>query len=193
MTNLLIDFISKYIDLDKNEKDVINSLDIFYSQKKGDILLKENEKSNKGYFVIKGCIRQYYNVDGNEKTTAFYTELEGLTPTCVLTNKPSEYYISCVEDSILLISTPDMEKEVFEKFPKFEKLCRILSEENLSKQQIDFDSFKISSPEERYLNLLNKKPDLIQRIPQHQLASFLGVKPQSLSRIKARIIEKTKQ
>ncbi|WP_147676925.1 Crp/Fnr family transcriptional regulator [Algibacter pacificus] len=192
MTNLLFDFISKYINLNKHEKDVINSLGIFSSKKKGDILLKENEKSNKGYFVLKGCIRQYYNVDGNEKTTAFYTELEGLTPTCVVTKEVSEYYISCVEDSILLMSTPEMEKEVFEKFPKFEKLCRILAEENLSKQQIDFDRFKISSPEERYLNLLNNRPDLIQRIPQHQLSSFIGVKPQSLSRIKARIVEKNK-
>ena len=80
----------------------------------------------------------------------------------------------------------------FEKFPKFETLCRILSEDLLAKQQFDFDEFKTSSPEQRYLNLLERRPDLIQRVPQHQLASFLGIKPQSLSRLKSRILQKSK-
>ena len=145
-----------------------------------------------GYFVLKGCIRTYYIIGGEEKTTAFYTEMEGLTPACVINRKASEYYISCVEDSIITASNPDMEVEIFEKFPKFETLCRILSEELLVKEQINFDEFKTSSPEQRYLNLLQKKPDLIQRVPQHQLASYLGIKPQSLSRIRARILERSK-
>jgi hypothetical protein len=85
-----------------------------------------------------------------------------------------------------------MEVEIFSKFPKFETLCRILSEELLAKQQIDFDEFKTSSPEQRYLNLLQIRPDLVQRVPQHQLASYLGIKPQSLSRLRARIFEKSK-
>jgi DNA-binding MarR family transcriptional regulator len=95
-----------------------------------------------------------------------------------------------VEDSILTVTTPEMEAESFIKFPKFESLCRVLSEELLAKQQINFDEFKISSPEQRYLNLVQKRPDLIQRVPQHQLASYLGIKPQSLSRLRARIVEK---
>lgn len=64
-----------------------------------------------------------------------------------------------------------MEVEINNKFPKFETLCRILSEELLATQRIDFDEFKTSSPEQRYLNLIQKRPDLIQRVPQHQLAS----------------------
>lgn len=189
--NLLFDYISKFIHLDENEKKAIASLDIFHTTKKGQLLLKQGELSNQGYFVLKGCIRSYYIIEGEEKTTAFHTEMESLTPHCLVNNKPSEYYISCVEDSILLISTPEMETEMFQKFPKFESLCRVLSENILTKQQIDFDNFKISSPEKRYLNLLKNRPDLIQRVPQHQLASFLGIKPQSLSRIKARVFKKT--
>jgi DNA-binding MarR family transcriptional regulator len=80
--------------------------------------------------------------------------------------------------------------EINTKFPKFQVMCGVLSEELLAKQQINFDEFKTSSPEQRYLNLLQKRPDLIQRVPQHQLASYLGIKPQSLSRLRARIIEK---
>lgn len=190
MQNVLFDFISKYIALTEDEKDAILSLDLFRSVQKGTTLLKQGQKSKDSYFVLKGCIRVYYIIDGEEKTTAFYTELDALTPHCVMNNAPSEYFISCVEDSILTVSNSEMEAEINSKFPKFETMCRKLSEELLAKKQIDFDEFKTSSPEQRYLNLLQKRPDLIQRVPQHQLASYLGIKPQSLSRLRARILEK---
>ncbi|MGV3765703.1 MAG: Crp/Fnr family transcriptional regulator [Chitinophagaceae bacterium] len=192
MQDILFDFISKYISLTEDEKNAILSLDLFRSVKKGTILLKEGQKSNSSYFVLKGCIRTYYVLDSEEKTTAFYTEMEVLTPPCVISKTPSEYYISCIEDSILTISNADMEAEVNSKFPKFEIMCRILSEELLAKVKINFDEFKTSSPEQRYLNLIEKRPDLIQRVPQHQLASYLGITPQSLSRLRARISEKSK-
>lgn len=187
MQNILFDFISKYVTLTEEEKNAMLSLDLFRSVKKGTILLKEGQNSKNSYFVLKGCIRTYYILDGEEKTTAFYTEMEAFTPHCVLNKTPSQYYISCVEDTILTISNSDMEEEMNSKFPKFEIMCGKLSQELLAKQQIDFDEFKTSSPEQRYLNLLQKRPDLIQRVPQHQLASYLGIKPQSLSRLRARI------
>ncbi|HCR55086.1 MAG TPA: Crp/Fnr family transcriptional regulator [Cytophagales bacterium] len=190
MQDLLFDFISKYVTLTEAEKNAIVSLDLFRTLKKGTTILKKGQKSKDSYFVLEGCIRIYYIIDGDEKTTAFYTEMEALTPPCVVSKTPSEYYVSCVEDSILLISNSDMEAEINSKFPKFDLMCRKLSEELLAKQRIDFDEFKTSSPEQRYLNLLQKRPDLIQRVPQHQLASYLGIKPQSLSRLRARILEK---
>lgn len=190
MQTLLFNFLSKYVTLTEEEKNAIVSLDIFHSVKKGTILLKEGQKSKESYFVLKGCIRTYYEIDAEEKTTAFYTEMEALTPPCVINKTPSEYYVSCTEDCILLISNSDMEAEVNAKFPKFESLCKKLSEELLAKERMDFDEFKTSSPEQRYLNLLEKRPDLIQRVPQHQLASYLGIQPQSLSRLRARISEK---
>jgi CRP-like cAMP-binding protein len=190
MQDVLFDFISKYISLTEDEKNVLVSLDLFRSVKKGTILLKEGQKSKDSYFVLKGCIRTYYNIDGEERTTAFYTEMEAFTPPCVINKTPSENYVSCIEDSILLVSNSDMEVEVNNKFPKFDIMCKLFSEELLAKQRLDFDEFKTSSPEQRYLNLLQKRPDLIQRVPQHQLASFLGIKPQSLSRLRARIFEK---
>lgn len=192
MKTLLFDFISKYITLTEDEKNALLDLDLFHSVKKGTILLSEGQKSKESYFPLKGCIRTYYILDGEEKTTAFYTEMEALTPPCVISKTPSEYYVSCVEDCILLVSNSDMEAEVNRKFPKFDTMCRMLSEELLAKQRIDFDAFKTSSPEQRYLNLLQNRPDLIQRVPQHQLASYLGIKPQSLSRLRARIVEKDK-
>jgi CRP-like cAMP-binding protein len=193
MQDILLDFISKYVTLTEDEKNAIGSVDIFRSVKSGTILLSEGQNSKESYFVLKGCIRTYYVIEGEEKTTAFYTEMDAITPHCVINKSPSEYYISCIEDTILTVSNSDMEVEMNSKFPKFESLCRILSEERFVKQQIDFDKFKTSSPEQRYLNLLQNRPDLIQRVPQHQLASFLGIKPQSLSRLRARIMDKNKE
>lgn len=192
MQDLLFDFIAKYVSLTDDERNIIIAMNTFQSIKKGEILLREGQNSNEIYFVLKGCIRTYYMIDGVEKTTAFYTEMEGLTPHCVISKAPSEYYISCIEDSVITVSNPEMEVEIFSKFPKFESLCRVLSEELLVKQQINFDEFKTSSPEQRYLNLLQARPDLVQRVPQHQLASYLGIAPESLSRLRARIIEKEK-
>ncbi len=190
MQDILFGFIAKYVTLTEEEKNIILSLNLFRSVKKGTVLLQVGQKSSDSYFVLKGCIRTYYVFDGEEKTTAFYTEMEVLTPPCVISKTPSEYYISCIEDTILTVSNSGMEVVMNSKFPKFETMCRILSEELLAKQRIDFDAYKTSSPEQRYLDLLQKRPDLIQRIPQHQLASYLGIKPQSLSRLRARILPK---
>ena len=104
--------------------------------------------------------------------------------------KTISYYVACVEDSIILVSNDAIQKNSFEKFPRFESLCRIFSERQLAKNQSSFDHFKTSSPEERYLHLQNTRPDLIQRVPQYQLASYLGITPQSLSRLRSRIAVK---
>ena len=192
MQDILFDFISKYISLTEDEKNALLSLDLFHSVKKGTVLLKEGQNTQNNFFVLKGCIRSYYIKDGEEKTTAFYTEMEALTPPCVISKTPSDYYISCIEDCILLISNTDMSEEVNSKFPKFEIMCMKFSEELLAKERMDFDEFKTTSPEQRYLNLIQKRPDLIQRVSQHQLASYLGIKPQSLSRLRARIFKKDK-
>lgn len=193
MENIIFDFISKYITLTEEEKKDFILINTFKSYKKGTVLLKEGELSDESYFVLKGCVRIFYLLEGEEKTTEFYTELEGINPHCVVDKKPSSYYIACVEDCILTVGNPEMEAVMFEKFPKFETLFRKLTEELLVKQQINFDEFKTSSPEQRYLNLLEKRPDLIQRVPQHQLASYLGIIPQSLSRLRARILKKNKE
>lgn len=192
MQDLLFNFISKYITLSEEEKDAILSLNLFRSVKKGTILLQEGQKSKDSYFILKGCVRTYYIIEGEEKTTAFYTELDAFTPQCVITKTPSDCFVSCIEDTILTVSNTDLEIETNKKFPKFEIMCRMLSEELLAKQQIGFDAFKTSSPEQRYFNLLQKRPDLIQRVPQYMLASYLGITPQSLSRLRARIFEKSK-
>jgi CRP-like cAMP-binding protein len=190
MSQLLFDYLNQFMELTSEEQQVIAGLDLFQNLPKNTILLKEGQYSTSSYFVLNGCIRCYYLVDGEEKTTAFYTELQALEPPCAITRQPSDYYIACVEDSIILVANDAIQKETFEKFPRFESLCRIFSERQLADNQASFDHFKTSSPEERYLHLQNTRPDLIQRVPQYQLASYLGITPQSLSRLRSRLAEK---
>lgn len=189
MQNQLFDFIEKYMPLFEEEKKALSDLDIFRSFKKGTVLLKEGDIVKSGYFVIKGCLRSYYIIDGEEKTTAFSIEFESLTPVSGDDTSRAAHYVSCVEDSILTVGDPEMEKEMMEKFPRFEKLCLIMSEQLLVDNLASFADFKNSSPEQRYLNLLKTKPDLFQRAPHHQIASYLGMTPQSLSRIRKRVAQ----
>ena len=186
MKEELFDFLSKYMELSEAEKQVLTEFDLFHCYKKGNVLLQEGERSNKSYFVMKGCLRSYFIINGEEKTTEFYTELAPLMPLCTVQEKPSEYYIDCVEDSIVLVGTTDMEKEVFERFPRFETLCRLLSEDLLAQNLDSFHAYKNASATERYFKLVKERPGLVQRVPQYQIASYLGIKPESLSRIRKR-------
>ena len=187
MHNELLEYLSEYIDITAEEAVALGEMDIVKTYPKGTVLLREGEVSNKGYFIFKGCLRVFYVIDGEEVTTAFYTERHVITPDTVINNKPSAYWLVCVEDCVLNVSTPDMEQEFFAKFPKFESLCRVMAERILADKQLSFDLYKISTPEQRYKHLLQTNAQLINRVPQYQLASYIGVKPESLSRIRKRI------
>lgn len=183
MENELFTFISRYMILTEEEKKTITELNIFRSFKKDSILLHEGEISMSSYFVLKGCLRSYHIVDGEERTTAFYTEGESLTPVCVVTEKPSDYYIDCLEDVTVLVADPCTEQNALERFPRFESLTRVLTEELLANSPVSFTDFQHTSPEQRYADLIRTRPDLLHRVPFHQLASYLGISTESLSDI----------
>lgn len=190
MEKILFDYVENHILLSDDEKQFITDLSLVRRYPKGTVLVEAGKKSRDNYFVLRGCLRCYYVVDGAEKTTEFYTELETVAPLCVIEGTPSTYYITCVEDTILLVSNPQIEQQSFAKFPRFQILCRIISEKLAAKTKVAFDNFKTSNPEQRYLNVLKTRSDFLQRIPQHQLASYLGITPQSLSRLRSRLVKK---
>lgn len=187
MGNEILTYLSKYIPISPELAKAITESSFIQYFKKGTLLLKEGEFSHECYLVIKGCVRTYYIKDGEEKTVDFHTEEQSLTPSVYGKKLRSEYYIQCVEDTLAGVGTPKKEMEFYLNFPELESLVRALGEAVMVKNQDIFAEFKMASPEERYLNLLEKRPDLIQRVPQHQIASYLGMKPESLSRIRRRI------
>jgi CRP-like cAMP-binding protein len=187
----IIQYISQFMPLSDAEAEQIVQQMKIKSFKKGSILLKEGQVAKLCYFVLKGCIRQYFLVDGVEKTTKFFTEGQPVTPYEGTYKKlPSKFYLACTEDAILSVSTPEDERAFFEKFPHLEPAKGMAVEEELGKSMDTLSSFILHSPEERYLHLLQTRPDLLDRVPQYQLASYLGVTPESLSRIRKRIMVK---
>jgi len=187
----LIQYITQFMPLSPIEAEEVAKTIKIKAFKKDAVILKEGQVAQLCYFVLKGCIRQYYLVDGVEKTTNFYTEGQPVTPyEGTFKRSPSKYYLACVEDTIVTTGTPEDEVAFFQKFPRLEPASRMAIEEELGKTQDALSTYILSSPEERYLNLLKTRPDLLDRVPQYQLASYLGVTPESLSRIRKRVIIK---
>ena len=158
--------------------------------KKGTILLSKGEKSNECYLVLKGCIRSFVIKNTEEITIEFYTEEQSVSPVNYGKEIPSELYLECVEETVVAIGTPEKEAEMYKLFPELKLNNLELTEEMLNNNNSAFINYKIASAEERYLKLIKEKPDLIQRVPQYHLASYLGIKPESLSRIRRRISKK---
>ncbi|GAB1483345.1 hypothetical protein MASR2M78_21610 [Treponema sp.] len=88
-----------------------------------------------------------------------------------------------------MVGTPDQEEKILAQYPQLKEVCLAMTEVMAEKMQENLARYKTSNPEERYKHLIEKRPDLLQRIPQYQIASYLGVKPESLSRIRRRLAQ----
>ena len=182
------ELISKNIELTAEEYDTMDELIPIKQFKKGIVLLKEGQISKESYFVIEGLVRKYYVINGDDRTTDFYSEHDSVASIQSYMNKtPAKHYFECLEDCKLAVLSYENEQELFKKVPKYETLCRMSMETDFGAQQETLAKFMISSPEERYISLLATRPELLQRVPQYYLASYLGIKPESLSRIRKRI------
>lgn len=194
MTNasndILRRFISQFPSLTEEEARRIAEQMPVREALKGTVLLSEGAIAHECYFVLQGCVRQYRLDDGKEHTTAFFTEGQAVVPFASYMQKiPSAHSFSCVEDSVLIVGNPEQEQEMYSAFPSLVGITKAFTEQGFGAMQEEFSTFISSSPEERYLHLLRTRPYLLQRVPQHQIASYLGVTPESLSRIRKRIAE----
>lgn len=193
MENEIARLISRYMELSEDEERILYENIPIKAFKKGDLLLREGQISALSYFNIEGLVRKYFIVDGEERTVEFFAEGESIASLdSYLSKTPADHFLECVEDCRLAVMSPDQEAEIFKQMPRFESLCRVSVEGDFGKKQNALAKFMTSSPEERYLQLLKERPDLIQRVQQYHLASYLGIKPESLSRIRKRLANKEK-
>lgn len=190
MKGILYKYMSKFTSLNDEEQQDIAEGILMEEYKKGTVLLRQGEVPTKCFFVLKGCVRQY-SIDetGKEVTSNFYTEEQAVS----IFNrhhqeiKSSAYTLVCLEDSFLVVGNLNVEQDMLNKYTQLETMIRKMVEENLGEVQDELSLFIASNPEERYKALLRKRPLLVNRVPQHQLASYLGITPESLSRIKKRV------
>ncbi|WP_442602412.1 Crp/Fnr family transcriptional regulator [Paenibacillus sp. KN14-4R] len=189
MKSILFKYLTRFTSLNEEEQQALIDDIRIEEYKKGTMLLRQGDVPDTCYFVLKGCVRQY-SIDetGKEVTSNFYTEEQAASIfNQHKQDKSSAYSLTCLEDCILVVGDLDAENDMFNKYSQLETMTRKMVEENLGEVQDEWASFIASPPEERYKALLRKRPYLVDRVPQHQLASYLGITPESLSRIKKRV------
>ncbi|MEN1784733.1 MAG: Crp/Fnr family transcriptional regulator [Bacteroidota bacterium] len=169
------------------EADLIRKEDIIQNYSKNYILPQQGAIAQHCFLVLKGCVKRYYLDNGVERIVDFYTENDPITPVSYVDKKPSQYFLSCVEPCIISKGTEESTQRFLERFPKFVPIFVQIGDRLAAKQQLQLDDFKNLAPEERYQKLLEERPNLVNRVPQYMIASYLGIQPESLSRIRKRL------
>jgi len=157
--------------------------------KKGEWLLKKGEVCQHVSFINYGCFRIYNIVKGEEFTTDFSFEGNYITDySSFLTQQPSAAYIIALEDAeVMELHYNDMQV-LYEKIPSWQKYGRLIAEFLYTKVVERAQSLLFDSPEELYIRLMKERPKVIENIPQRYIASYLGIQPESLSRIRKRMM-----
>ena len=151
------------------------------------ILLTEGKVSERMFYIEKGCIRLSFNKDGKDITFQFFFEGEGVSSAeSFRSNEPSLFSIETIEPCILHTLNKKDYAVMIEKSPLIKHELDEQIFQRLMYYQKMFLSRIKNSPEERYKELLNQSPHILQRVPQHYIASFLGITSVSLSRIRNR-------
>jgi CRP-like cAMP-binding protein len=155
------------------------------------ILLDEGKKSQRYIFIEKGCVRAFFNNNDNDKTVQFFFENEGLTSfDSFINNVPSVFTIETIEPSVIYLLPKQYVTQLLEELSHetgFAQMILQMSAQRQTHYINEFVSFIRDTPEQRYQNLLNERPHIIQRVPQHYIASYLGVSTVHLSRIKSKL------
>jgi len=188
MIDSLLNSIQYLIPLSPAEIDIIKSLFKEKLYKKGDFFLEEGRICKQVGFVAQGLMRYYINQDGEEKIYDFSQENEFVCNyESFLPQSPSTKNIQALEDSIVFVISHADLQIFYANVRGGERFGRIAIEAVFVKLLKDISSLYSETPELRYERFLKNHADLQQRISQYHIASFVGVKPQSLSRIRKRI------
>lgn len=189
----LIENIKLYASLSEQEIQLLRNAVDKKVYNKNEIIFTEGNVSDEIYFVTKGCVRLFYNVDGTDKTAFFYTEGQFICAGESYTfNIPASENYQAVEQTEIFVFTKSKIDVLLKEIPKFEIIARIATENELITCQKVIASFVTKSAEERYIDLLDTQGELFHRVPQQYIASFLGVSPETLSRIKTRVFKKNR-
>jgi CRP-like cAMP-binding protein len=182
--------ISRYVTFEEEELAIFNSLLAYKKVPKKTMLLREGEKCDFEAFVIKGCVRKYYiDANGFEVILQFAVENAwvGDVSFNIYEEEPSRVYIETLEDCEFFMFNPETKESLFSRVPKFERAFRILMQRNLAVTQNRLFDTISKTATEKYLEFLKQYPTLSQRVAQHYIASYLGISPEFLSKVRTKI------
>lgn len=191
MTNYteLTNFIKKNIDIEEEDLKTILSYFKPIKKNKNEILLATGKISQVSYFVKKGCLRLFF-IDDNGKDITRYIAFENQFATALvsfITNQPAQETIQVIEDSELLYISHDDFRHLMTIIPKWKDFYNIYLEKayvNNSKRLMSFTTLKAS---ERYNQLFKINPDIVKRLPNKIVASYINISQETLSRIKSKV------
>jgi CRP-like cAMP-binding protein len=188
MIERLFEDISRVIPLSESDKACFAEHVRYKKLKKKQFLIQEGFLSLHTGYVAKGCLRSY-TVHENGSEHIFQFAIEGWwmgDMYSFLTGEPATMNIEALEDSELIVMDLASRERIFEQVPKFERFMRILLEKNYIANQRRVNAMLGQTAEERYRAYINKYPQIVQRVPQHMIASYLGITPETLSRVRKR-------
>ncbi len=187
MTPELKIYIGSYTDLEPAEMDAVANKFKRKIIKKNDYLLREGQVCKDIIFVQEGCLRLYYISDDIETSVWFsFKHSSAIEISSFISEKPTNYFLQAIEDSeILLLPKVELNK-LYHAYPKMQEMMKNFLEDVVLNLINRFTSLQKDTAEKRYLHLLSK-PAYLQKIPQKYLASFIGVTPTSLSRIRRKV------
>jgi CRP/FNR family transcriptional regulator, anaerobic regulatory protein len=178
-------FITRYAALSPNEWERARAVLKPLVLKKGEALLHQTETCHHLYFVSSGLLRVYYMMDGEDMTNFFITENRfGTAFISFLTRQPAPENIEALEDCQLLQIHHDDLNQLYAEFPVWDKLGRIFYQEAMLIKSQRINSLICQTADARYEEFLKRFPGLSQRVAQKHIASYLGIHPKSLSRIR---------
>ena len=188
MNPYLIDYIKRYVNISPTEIDILDSYLYPKTLKKKDFLLKEGQFCKSRYYISKGCIRLYYlDLKGNEQIIHFglnnwwISDYESL-----INNVPSKLYIQAIEDTELLELPQKEFDDLCKKVPKVERLFRKLMEKSYIASQKRLEYMFSLSGKELFETFIATNPEFAQRVPQYMIASYLGMTPEFVSKIRVK-------
>lgn len=181
-----VNFLQDFVELSDHEiKDYLQPIIEIRAFEKKKIIIAPGDTENYINYINKGILRKYYFQDGEEMITQISTEGHLISSQeSFYTRSPSEYFIEAIEPAILLsINYYNLEK-LFSLSPSFERLGRLVAIHTLVQKDKWVTSLLKLTPRERFLRFINNNPEMLQRVPQKYLASYLNIKPETFSRFK---------
>ena len=189
MSTSLKKFLNRFANFSEFELEDITSKFERKVVKKNTYILRQGNICKDFIFVDKGCLRLYYVKDGIEISVWFaFHPSSAIEVYSFISEKPSDYFLQAIKDSEVLYLPKTELKKIYQFQPKMQEMMRNFWEAVLLDLINRFTALETDSAEKRYLDLLNKQPDYLETIPQKYLASFIGVTPTSLSRIRKKIL-----
>ena len=158
--------------------------------KKGDFLFQEGDICKFIGFTLRGCVRVFLVKDERERTLSFHTENQSFGDLrSFLNQEPSDFSCEAIECSKIILFDHDA-MHFIKGLPDGQKFLRLHAEGFAAKMRNRLTSLYMDTPEERYRKLFENEPEIIDRVPNYHLASYLGIQPESLSRLKRRIYQR---